>query len=142
MERVASRIVSRMLLANLISDKESDEYTYDVQVLLEKIISYVMILGLAIVFNRLLEIALFTASFSLLRKFSGGIHCKRFETCLIASLIVSYSSILIFPFVRDNYSIYQGGGDNINDNCYFDWLCQQPKYRLELSRISESKTSC
>lgn len=109
MERFVSKIVSRMLLANLITDGESDEYTYEIQVLLEKIISYAVIFGLAIVFKRVLEIALFTVSFSFLRKFSGGIHCKRFETCLLASIIVSFSSILIFPIAKEVYPIYQGG---------------------------------
>ena len=109
MERVASRIVSRMLLANLISDGEIDEYAYEIQVLLEKTSSYALIFGLAIIFKRLLEIALFTASFSFLRKFSGGIHCKRFETCLLVSTIVAFSGILIFPLTKDNYQLYQGG---------------------------------
>lgn len=135
MERFVSKIISRMLLANLITDGESDEYTYEIQVLLEKIISYAVIFGLAIVFKRVLEIALFTVSFSFLRKFSGGIHCKRFETCLLASIIVSFSSILIFPVAKEVYPIYQGGGDNVNDNCHLNWPNQQPQYRLECLRI-------
>lgn len=89
MEQVASHIVSRMLMADVISERESDEYVYWIQVLLEKIISYSIIIGLAIVFGRLLEIVLFLISFSLIRKYSGGIHCRRFETCLLASTAVS-----------------------------------------------------
>lgn len=109
MERVASRIVSRMILANLITDGESDEYIYEIQVLLEKIISYAVLFVLAIVFKRVLEIVLFTVSFSFLRKFSGGIHCQNFETCLLASLIVAFSSISVFSLLKDIYLLYQGG---------------------------------
>lgn len=109
MERIASRIVSRMLLADLISDRETDEYAYEIQVLLEKVVSYVVIFGLAILFNRLLEIALFTISFSLIRKYSGGIHCRSFGTCLVASIAVSFSSVIMFPLFAEIYPTYQGG---------------------------------
>ena len=135
MERIASRIVSRMLLADLISDRETDEYAYEIQVLLEKVVSYVVIFGLAILFNRLLEIALFTISFSLIRKYSGGIHCRSFGTCLVASIAVSFSSVIMFPLFAAIYPTYQGGGDSVNDNCHFDRFCQQPQYRLERLRI-------
>lgn len=109
MSQVASKIVARMLTANLISESESEEYTYGIQILLEKIISYFIIFLLAAILNRFLEISLFILSFSLLRKYSGGIHCKRFKTCLIASSAVSISGVALFPLVEKRILLYQGG---------------------------------
>lgn len=98
-----------MMMANLISEKDAEEYIYGVQILLEKIISYSIIFLLALILNRLLEVFLFVLSFSLIRKYSGGIHCKRFETCLIASAAVSISGIALFPLVENRILLYQGG---------------------------------
>ena len=98
-----------MMMANLISEKDTEEYIYGVQILLEKIISYSIIFLLALILNRLLEVFLFVISFSLIRKYSGGIHCKRFETCLIASAAVSFSGIALFPLVENYILLYQGG---------------------------------
>lgn len=109
MDQVASKIVARMMMANLISEKDAEEYIYGVQILLEKIISYSIIFLLALILNRLLEVFLFVLSFSLIRKYSGGIHCKRFETCLIASAAVSISGIALFPLVENRILLYQGG---------------------------------
>ena len=109
MEQVASKIVSRMLKVGLISVKETAEYVYEIQVLLEKLISYAVIFGLALILNRLMEIALFTLSFSMIRKYSGGLHCLSFKSCLLASIVVSFSGIIVFPFVNVIYSTYQGG---------------------------------
>ena len=129
MEKVASEIVTKMMSVDLISEDEAASYRYGVQILIEKIISYVIIFSLAIIFNRFLEVFLFFISFSIIRKYSGGIHCRHFETCLIASTLVSFSGII--PFDRKvNFNLSKGGY-NVNNNCVFDWRCQQPQHRLE-----------
>lgn len=135
MERVASGIVTRMITADLIDRNEAASYRYGIQILLEKLISYVVIFGLAIILNSFLEVLLFFISFSVIRKYSGGIHCRHFETCLVASTAVSFSGIALFPLVEKSILTYQGGGDNVNNNCIFNWHCQQPQYRLERLRI-------
>ena len=109
MERISSMIVGRMVLADLIDDSEVDLYHYGVQVLLEKSISYALILYLAITTHCFIQVLVFIIAFSLIRKYSGGIHCERYGTCLIASLSVSFSGVLIYPFIEKIYPIYQGG---------------------------------
>lgn len=135
MEQVAARIVEKMVLENVISEDDSAEYKYGIQILIEKIISYAIILGLALILNRFLEVLLFVLSFSFIRKYSGGIHCKGFADCLIISTAVSFSGVVLFPLVEKVFLTYQGGGDNVNDNCYFNWRDQQPQHRLERLRI-------
>jgi len=109
MDQVASKIVARMMSVNLISEKDAEEYNYGVQILLEKIISYSIIFLLSIILNRLLEIVVFLISFSVIRRYSGGIHCKSFSGCLIASTTVSLSGIVVFPLVEKIILFYQGG---------------------------------
>lgn len=108
MERVASGIVNKMMLAELIDDNEAASYKYGVQILLEKLISYAVIFGLALILNRFLEVLLFFISFSIIRKYSGGIHCRHFETCLIASTVVSFSGIALFSIAEMLNLTYQG----------------------------------
>ncbi|MBO7449451.1 MAG: accessory gene regulator B family protein [Clostridiales bacterium] len=109
MEKVASEIVTKMMSADLISEDEAASYRYGVQILIEKIFSYAIIFSLAIILNRFLEVLLFFISFSIIRKYSGGIHCRHFETCLIASTLVSFSGIGLFPLVEKSILTYQGG---------------------------------
>lgn len=59
MEQIALRIVSKMLMANLISDNETEMYNYGVQVLLEKVISYAAIFALAMIIHKFLERGVF-----------------------------------------------------------------------------------
>ena len=135
MEQAASVIVSKMLSADLISENETEQYNYAVQVLLEKVISYAVLFGLAWFLHSLTEIALFFVSFSIIRKYSGGVHCKRFGSCLIISTVVSFSGIALFRLLENRILLYQGGGYNVNNNCDCNWRCQQPQYRMEWLRI-------
>lgn len=109
MEQVATKIVTKMVLADLISEDESDLYNYGVQVILEKAISYAMIFAVAMIIHRLVEILLFFVSFSTIRKYSGGIHCKTFKSCLVISALVSFSGVMLLPLIEKQILTYQGG---------------------------------
>ncbi len=135
MEQVATKIVMKMVSADLISEEESDLYNYGVQVILEKVISYAIFFVLAMIMHKLLEILLFFVSFSILRKYSGGIHCKTFKSCLIISALVSFSGMMLLPIVEHNKLLYQGGGCDVNSCFDYSWLHQQPQYRLERLRV-------
>lgn len=145
MERVASGIVTRMITADLIDRNEAASYRYGIQFLLEKLISYVVIFGLAIILNSFLEVLLFFISFSVIRKYSGGIHCRHFETCLVASTAVSFSGIALFPLVEKSILTYQGGAImsiiivfliGAVNNPNIDWSdCEYRKVR-RLSRLT------
>ena len=131
MEQVASAIVSKMLSADLISENETEQYNYSVQVLLEKLISYAILFGLAWLLHCLVEVVLFFVSFSIIRKYSGGIHCKRFGSCLLISTVISFSGIVLFPIIKDNLLLYHGGGCDVNSNRDYNWRYQQPQHRME-----------
>lgn len=145
MKQVVSRIVSRMLVANLISENEVELYNYGVQIMLEKVISYATIFALAMIIRKFLEILLFSVSFSVIRKYSGGIHCKTFKSCLIISTLVSFSGVVLLPLIENNLSLYQGGvimsivililiGSINNPN--IDWSECEYKRARRLSRMT------
>ena len=135
MERFANNIVAKMKTADLISEDEIEIYRYGVLVVLERSMSYALIFVLALILRCVLEIALFLSSFSILRKFSGGIHCDRFESCLVASLLVSFSSIGVWQVFKNKILLYQGRGVDVNNNCDYNWRNQQPQHRLERLRV-------
>lgn len=135
MEQVASKIVIKMVSADLISEEETDVYNYGVQVILEKVISYAIIFALAMLMHKFLEILLFFVSFSIIRKYSGGLHCKTFKSCLIISALVSFSGMMLLPIIERNKLLYQGGGCDVNSCFDYSWLYQQPQYRLERLRV-------
>lgn len=132
MEALSAKIVSRMVMEEIITGDEVAIYLYSIQLMLERMVSYAIIGGLAILLRSFLPILIFSLSFSLIRTFSGGYHCNRFSTCLVLSMLVALSVRLVFPLVDMFYAIYQGGGDNVNINCHLNWFDKQLKYRLEL----------
>ena len=144
MKQVAAKIVTKMMKADLISKDECEFYNYGVQVILEKVVSYAIIFSLAVSINRLLEVLIFFVSFSTIRRYSGGIHCRTFASCLVISALVSFSGVVLLPFVKNNVLLYQGGVimsmiivvsiGSIN-NPYIDWSDCEYKKARRLSRM-------
>lgn len=130
MEQVASAIVSKMLSADLISENETEQYNYSVQVLLEKLISYAILFGLAWLLHCLVEVVLFFVSFSIIRKYSGGIHCKRlYSGTNKASDYASFNQKTAVGNYNYNYLPgYGGAGQSYrlktNSNWYVDYDAQ------------------
>ena len=108
MEQLSARIVSKMIDADVITYDDKEVYIYNVQVVLEKTISYLILLITALIIGKPFEICLFFISFSVLRKYSGGIHCSSFLKCLCVSTVVILSSVMLCPYVSEVYPIYQG----------------------------------
>lgn len=145
MERISAIIVSRMIIADVITKSDESEYRYNVQVLLERILSYVIICGLSIVMRCFIPTLLFCLSFATIRTFSGGYHCNSYIPCLVVSSAIALSTGFIFPLLIMVRSIYQGGvimsmiiiillGSINNRN--IDWSSQEYKNAKTLSRLS------
>lgn len=145
MDQVSAKIVDRMIVGEVISSSEADTYRYSIQLFLERLISYVVIFGLALVFNCFLATFIFFVAFSSLRTFSGGIHCNSFHSCLVLSSIISLSGSFLFPLIAKIYPVYQGGvimsmiivimiGSINNRN--IDWSKQEYQKAKNLSRLT------
>ncbi len=75
---------------NLISDDEKELYIYSAQVLLQFIITFICVLISGVVFNNLFACLILFVSFSIIRKFSGGIHSKKFIVCFFSSIVINF----------------------------------------------------
>lgn len=145
MERISVDIVNRMILEGIISHDEKDEYIYNVLCFLEKVVSYVVILSISAMVHKLIETVVFIISLSLIRRYSGGVHCENFFTCLIVSAIVCNSGWMFLPLVKRIYPMYQGGVilsmvivfviGSIN-NFNIAWDISEYRYAKHISRLS------
>lgn len=147
MERLSAIIVSRMIVADVITKSDEAEYMYNVQVLLERVLSYMIILGVAIIAHCFIPTILFCLSFAAVRTFSGGYHCNSYIKCLALSTIIALSTGFIFPLINMVRSFYQGVvimsviiiisiGSINNQN--IDWSGQEYRRAKILARLSVS----
>lgn len=145
MERLSAIIVSRMIVADVISKSDEAEYMYNVQVLLERALSYTIILGVSIIARCTIPTILFCLSFAAVRTFSGGYHCDSYIKCLALSTIIALSTGFIFPLINMVRSLYQGVvimsviiiislGSINNQN--IDWSGQEYRRAKVLARLS------
>ena len=93
MEYLSTYLADRMCRNEIIKEDDVKFYAYSIQLMLEKIIGFILIGIFALVFKSFIEIAIFTAVFSFIRNSSDGIHCKTSIGCFIASVLLALSTI-------------------------------------------------
>ena len=93
MEFISALIADRMCKNEIIKEDDLRFYAYSIQLLLEKTIGLILIGIFALVFNTVIEIAVFLTVFCLIRSYSDGIHCKTSIGCFISSVLLSLSTI-------------------------------------------------
>ena len=145
MEQLATKIVSRMIIADIITSDDADEYRYSIQIFLERILSYALIMTIAVAFRCFISTLVFSLSFAAIRTFSGGYHCKSYISCLVLSTVVSLSCGFISPLIDLYRSIYQGCAimsiiivfivGSVN-NHNIDWSAEEYRRVKALSRLT------
>ena len=97
MENICLILVKKLVhLANLSIDEEDIEvYTYGLLTFLYTLIPLIVLLIIASFFGKVCEIVSWTITFLCLRKHSGGYHAKTPRRCLLYSLLLGTSSLLI-----------------------------------------------
>lgn len=87
-----------------ISDSDNKLYEYAIRILVQGLINITASILIGIFFNMVKECLCILLVFFVLRKFTGGLHTKKYITCLICSLLILIAS-LIFVKVLLIYSI-------------------------------------
>ena len=64
------------------------------------------VIGISILFHRLFEMIIFLISFSVLRKYTGGYHCKKFLSCFILSMLTCISILPLASVFKNHFKIY------------------------------------
>lgn len=106
LERISEKAATKMASCHVIMDEEVYLYSYGIQVLILAGLGLLEFLLIGIIFRRVIEVFLFYASFSLLRKHSNGFHAKNVISCSIVSGIVLITVILMEQITIRNIWIY------------------------------------
>lgn len=93
MEYLSTYLADRMCRNEIIKEDDVKFYAYSIQLMLERVIGFILIGIFALVFRAFFEIAVFTVVFSVIRTSSDGIHCKTSIGCFISSVLLALSTI-------------------------------------------------
>jgi accessory gene regulator B len=101
--KIAVRI-SESLINNGMSNRDNVEYyIYGIEVFIEKITFYLIVLSLALYFRLFFPSILFLVFFIALRGRTGGYHAKHYINCLIGSTLLFLICCKVFaPFLSNN----------------------------------------
>lgn len=80
-------ILSKMIINNIIDENELDNYHYALEVLFLKMVHFIMIIGIGLYFNILIETIIFLYIYCSVRKYIGGYHSKNLYICLLLSVL-------------------------------------------------------
>ena len=87
---------------NSIKKSDSELYEYAAKVFFQSMISIVVTIFIGIVFGMIKECLCFIFVFIILRKFTGGLHAKKYSHCLISSTILITISLIVVKFLERN----------------------------------------
>ena len=104
-KRVA-KVCIEMVRADIIDKREYFIYKYNLQLIIERAITLLPIIVACIVMHRIIEMTVFLIAFALLRKYSGGYHCKSFMGCFVMSNISCLATIPIASLLENNYMVF------------------------------------
>lgn len=98
------RKLSNFLVSNhSIKKSDSELYEYAAKVFFQSIISIVVTILIGIAFGMLKECLCFILIFIILRKFTGGLHAKKYSHCLISSTALITTSLIFIRVLEKNH---------------------------------------
>ncbi|MCQ2467205.1 MAG: accessory gene regulator B family protein [Clostridia bacterium] len=135
-EKISSILTQRMVNENIISVNEYDYYHYKLLVYCEFIVGHSVLLLVALCFRFALRAIVFLFVFNLLRGYTNGYHCETNIGCVTLSVCVLLWIRLHESIFLEKWTIYQGGGDVINDFYNYHWFSKSPEYESKRKRVS------
>ncbi len=93
--------ITDCLIYNGVTDQEKEEqYTYGIEVAVEKLITYTILLFLALYLKLLIPSILFVVFFVTMRVRTGGFHANTYFCCFICTIVMYLSCTqVIAPFL-------------------------------------------
>lgn len=105
-EKRVAKVCIEMVRADVIDKREYFIYKYNLILVIERTITMIPIITVSIVMRRIIEMIVFLFSFALLRKYTGGYHCKSFIGCFVMSNISCLATIPIAALMENNYTVF------------------------------------
>lgn len=84
-EKVAKQLFDTQCRCGMLDEKERNLYEYAYNLLICRVIVYLLIVVLGICLGSLKEIIVFLLAFIPLRQYAGGIHLEKTEKCIVVS---------------------------------------------------------
>lgn len=97
-KKFAIKTTQVLINKNIIQNEENKMYEYCVELAIVSLISYLVLLSIAIIFNEVICSLLFLVSFSLFRRLNGGYHASSYSKCAMISL----SCYMLMIFIIEN----------------------------------------
>lgn len=81
--------ITQYLIKNEVGKSDYEQsYIYGIEIIIEKIITYSVLLVLALYFKLLIPSLLFIAFFVLLRGYTGGYHANTYAGCFVGTMVM------------------------------------------------------
>ena len=93
---LAKKITVALVLSKIIPPDDMEVYTYGLELLIPKLVLYLLILIIAALTKTIIVSLLFVVMYMSLRKYTSGFHCKTAERCLCVSLLIHILMIMVY----------------------------------------------
>ncbi len=101
MNRISIKIISLLCENNILERDKQELYTYALEIILQSILHFSTAIIIGCIFGMALESFLMFLSFSLVRRFAGGLHAKTPLRCYFTSIAAITSMLfLIWIFTK------------------------------------------
>ncbi|WP_077610048.1 accessory gene regulator B family protein [Clostridium sp. Marseille-P2415] len=104
---IADELSLCLVVNKIIPIEKRKYYTYGIELILNDLLIFIMVISLALITNTIAISILFTFSFCLLRTYTGGYHSKSYARCCVTAM-VNYLSLLVFNSVLEEFRLYAG----------------------------------
>lgn len=99
MERYYKNISDFLIRNKNIASQDRELYIYAIKIFIQGLISLVLILLVGVALDMFKECMCFISVFIVLRKFTGGVHAKKYSSCLISSVGLTATSLFLIKFL-------------------------------------------
>lgn len=103
MEKYYRKLSDFLVSNHSIKKSDSELYEYAAKVFFQSIISIVVTIFIGIAFGMIKECLCFIFVFIILRKFTGGLHAKKYSHCLISSTALIIMSLIVIRVLEKNH---------------------------------------
>lgn len=102
----AGNLADTMVKKDILNFEKRDYYAYSLEVMIEKIITYSILIMISIFMHVVIPTIFFMVFFFSLRERTGGYHLNSFFSCLIGTLVIYISMItVISTFLMTNLNV-------------------------------------
>jgi len=105
---IANSMTDAMVNNKILISERRDYYAYILEMMIEKIITYSILILISIIMHVTIPTLFFMVFFFSLRERTGGLHLNSFSKCLISTLVIYFfmNSVLITFFLSHNNLLY------------------------------------